>query len=254
MTQIFPLSRANSNRLTTIILWFIWQGTIFRVPTSTLQKTKQQGGWALVDIAAKCKTLLLNRMWVQSNKEGTATAAWLKEWNLSGPQENPPPRDRKLQQFEYLQLYARDMAYIPHPDRDESTKAFKKRIYKTLRTMDRAVTGNREMRIVKQWPRSDWDRIWRNLHTDAITETLKSTWYNIIHDLIPTKERLATIRLAETNQCDRCAKVDTLIHRLTDCTNSADIWKWTRTRLAAILRTDKRYIPSDWTTRPQFQL
>ena len=134
MTQIFPLSRANSNRLTTIILWFIWQGTIFRVPTSTLQKTKQQGGWALVDIAAKCKTLLLNRMWVQSNKEGTATAAWLKEWNLSGPQENPPPRDRKLQQFEYLQLYARDMAYIPHPDRDESTKAFKKRIYKTLHT------------------------------------------------------------------------------------------------------------------------
>jgi hypothetical protein len=40
------------------------------------QKTKQQGGWALVDIAAKCKTHLLNRMWVQSNKEGTATDGW----------------------------------------------------------------------------------------------------------------------------------------------------------------------------------
>ena len=70
-------------------------------------------------------------------------------------------------------------------------------------------------------------------------------------NLIPTKERLAAIRLAETNQCDRCAKVDILIHRLTDCTPSADIWKWTRTRLAAILRSDQRYIPNDWTTRPQ---
>ena len=58
MTQIFPSSVANTNRLTIAIFWFIWQGMIFRVPTSTLQKTKQQGGWALVDIAAKCKTLL----------------------------------------------------------------------------------------------------------------------------------------------------------------------------------------------------
>jgi len=73
----FLIIRSNTNRLTTAILWFIWQGMIFRVPTSTFQKTKQQGGWALVDTAAKCKTLLLNRMWLQSNKEGTATASWL---------------------------------------------------------------------------------------------------------------------------------------------------------------------------------
>ena len=125
MTQIFPLSVANTNRLTRAILWFIWQGMIFRVPTSTLQKPKQQSGWALVDIAAKCRTLLLNRMWLQSNKEGTATASWLYKWNLTGRQANPPPTRRNLQQLEYLQLYARDMAYIPHPDRDETTKAFK---------------------------------------------------------------------------------------------------------------------------------
>ena len=224
------------------------------MPTATLQKTKQQGGWALIDIAAKCKTLLLHRMWLQSYKDGTATAAWLKFWHLDGPQKNPPPRDRTLQQFEYLQIYASDMAYIPQPDRAECTQAVKQRIYRTLHTMNRAGTGNREMRIVQQWPGSDWDSIWRNLHNKAIRDTLKATWYRIIPDLIPTKVRLAAISLAETNKCDRCAKVDTTIHRLTDCTPSADIWKWTRTRIAAILRTDQRYIPNDWTTRPQFHL
>ena len=146
------------------------------------------------------------------------------------------------------------MAYIPHPDRDETTKAFKKRIYNTLHTMERAATGNREMRIVKQWPHNDWDRVWRTLHTAWITDTLKSTWYNIIQDLIPTKERLAAIRLAAFNQCDRRAKADTIIHRLTDCTPSADIWKWTRSHLAAILRTDQRCIRNEWTTRRQFHL
>jgi hypothetical protein len=89
-------------------------------------------------------------MWLQSNKEGTATAAWLYKWNLSGPQVNPPPSRRNLHQFEYPQLYARNMAYIPHPDRDENTKDFKKRIYNTLHTMERAGTSNREIRIIKQ--------------------------------------------------------------------------------------------------------
>jgi hypothetical protein len=56
ITQNFPPSVANTNHLRTAILWFIWQGMIFRVPTSTPQKTIQQGGWALVGIAAKCKT------------------------------------------------------------------------------------------------------------------------------------------------------------------------------------------------------
>jgi alkylhydroperoxidase family enzyme len=146
------------------------------------------------------------------------------------------------------------MVYSPPPDRDETTKAFKKRIYNALRTMERAAIGNKEMRIVKQWPQNDRDRVWRNLHTAWITDTLKSTWYNIIHDLIPTKERLAAIRLAASNQCDRCAKADTLIHRLTDCTPSADIWKWARSRLAAILRTDQQCIPNEWTTRHHFHL
>ena len=68
----------------------------------------------------------LKRMWLQNNKEGTATASWLYKRNLTGPQTNPPPTRRNLHQLEYLQLYARDMAYIPPPDRDETTKAFKK--------------------------------------------------------------------------------------------------------------------------------
>jgi hypothetical protein len=82
MAQIFPPSKTNTNRLTTAILWYIWQGTIFRVPTSTLQKSKEQGGWELVNVAAKCKTLI-NRMWIQRNKADTATASWLQTWNLN---------------------------------------------------------------------------------------------------------------------------------------------------------------------------
>jgi len=116
MAQIFPPSKTNTNRLTTVILWYIWQGMIFRVPKSTLQKSKEQGGWGLDNVAAKCKTLLLNRMWTQRNKTDTATASWLQTWNLNVSQANPPVNRKKLQQLEYLQIYAREMAYISPQD------------------------------------------------------------------------------------------------------------------------------------------
>ena len=39
----------------------------------------------------------------------------------------------------------------------------------------------------------------------------------VIHDLIPTKNRLAKIQRSTTNNCHHCGIVDILIHRLTEC-------------------------------------
>ena len=45
--QILPPLLAHTQKLT-IFNWYIWQGTTFRVPATTLQQLKE-GGWALPD-------------------------------------------------------------------------------------------------------------------------------------------------------------------------------------------------------------
>jgi len=45
-----------------------------------------------------------------------------------------------------------------------------------------------------------------------------------------------------------------LQHRIVDCGERPVIWHWTRTRIAAILRMDPRWIPVEWTLRSDFQL
>ena len=111
--------------MSTAINWYIWQGKIFRVPTATIQKRKLQGGWGLVDIGVKCKSLLINRLWKQGCKEDSATAAWLKYWNLAGSQGNPPNRLGKLQNMKYLLIYAYNIAYISPQGQNEKANAFK---------------------------------------------------------------------------------------------------------------------------------
>jgi hypothetical protein len=59
--EIFPPHEASIRRLNTAIAWFLWKGAIFRVPLSTLQRSKEDGGWDMVHLNAKCIALLLHR-------------------------------------------------------------------------------------------------------------------------------------------------------------------------------------------------
>jgi len=85
-------------------------------------------------------------------------------------------------------------------------------------------------------------------------DSVKSTWYQAIHDILPTNERLATIGLTDTSSCVHCGNLNSLQHRIVACGEDPVIWHWTRTRIAAILRMDPRRVPVEWTLRPDFQL
>jgi hypothetical protein len=60
--QVLPAPSENVRQIVSAIAWYIWQGSIFRVPISTLQRRKEKGGWGLNDVEAKCRELLLYRM------------------------------------------------------------------------------------------------------------------------------------------------------------------------------------------------
>jgi hypothetical protein len=125
--QNFPAPVAYTQQMTTAIAWYIWQGATFRVPMSTLQRPKKQGGWALLDISVKCRELLLKSMWVQSTRERTSTATWLKAWDLAGPQAKPPDAGRIPKRLAYLQHYVLDMAYVSLPGQDPTPRQFMRR-------------------------------------------------------------------------------------------------------------------------------
>jgi len=104
-----------------------------------------------------------------------------------------------------------------------------------------------------QHPTTPWSKVWGNLHAVWPSEELKAAWFMVIHDLIPTNDRLAKIQRSTKNNCQHWGRVDTLIHRLTECSEGADIWRWIRSRIAIILRMDPKYIstgvdhPSEFT-------
>lgn len=118
----------------------------------------------------------------------------------------------------------------------------------------RAATGHPAMRVVKLWPNVDWRRVWKTLSEATVPESKRAAWYRVIYNITPTNERLARIKLAQTDTCRHCKVKDTLEHRLTVCCEGKEIWEYTETLMARMLRTSPTRIPNAWLVHPQFQI
>ena len=121
----------------------------------------------------------------------------------------------------------------------------------TLYHISRGETGIQGMRITKVWPTTDWNTVWKNIHCTSVPGGTKAAWYMVIHDILPTSDRLYKIRMSPPGKRSNCGMHDTLQHRLIECGEGPQIWQWTTQKLALILRTIPTRIPSDWLLRPQ---
>ena len=119
--------------------------------------------------------------------------------------------------------------------------------------MDEVKNGTPEQRIVQKYPTTTWRCIWTNRYAAPVTEMVKSACFAAIHDIVPTKDRLAVMRLTNTSSCARCGEPNSIQHTITECMEGLLIWTWTREKLGMILRMDPRHIPPDWPIRPAFQ-
>jgi hypothetical protein len=202
VAQIFAVPTSYERQLNTAIAWYTWHGDIFKVPMSTLQRPKREGGWDLIHIATKSRDLYYHRKTVQRKKEESLTAGCVRHWGLHEQSKNPPNRNEIPPRMTYMRTLGLDSAYIEKQGKRESAKEYRRRIYNTLKTLLRDTTEPDAMRITRLCRERDWGTIWKNLHMAPIPTTTKGKWYCIIHDILPTNELLHKIRLSTTEMPD----------------------------------------------------
>jgi hypothetical protein len=195
LAQILPPTTVHVQQLTTVCSLFIWQGAIFRVPVSTLQRPKEHGVWVLANINVKRRTLLYARLWLLCARQGSITTAVMCMWQLTGLIANPLHANGLPKMIPYIRQNALDKAYVASPGPNETMKAFKLRLYGVLLTVVTRGTETSELRIISKYPELPWPRVWANLHAAGLPDTIKATWYAAIHDIIPTNQDRKSTRL-----------------------------------------------------------
>ena len=80
------------------------------------------------------------------------------------------------------------------------------------------------VRVESACPNNQWDRTWNMARQHMLGPTLTSFLFLMLHNLLPTAERLARILPNQSPHCSQCQErgqfVDTLQHALFDCVSS----------------------------------
>ena len=77
----------------------------------------------------------------------------------------------------------------------------------------------------------NWSYIWKNISSVFILLTERETIYKYIHEILPTKKRLNSIRQVATSTCDYCPHEESNIHFVYQCERYADVIHWFKSTL-----------------------
>lgn len=241
--QILPISDQLADSIQKAFCWYVLRGHIFKVTFDTLTLPTTRGGLGLINARHKCRTLLISRINKTVNKQAPSLIKLLmSHWKPSSMM--PPIYEPTIPiTHRYIRLYYCEFSYI----RQANTICPP---YTNTKIYNFLTTDGRENRIIRKYPQTKWNIIWRNVHNHILPSRIKSTWYLIVNDKIPTNEKLNNIHLSPTNACAVCGHVDTLLHRFT-CGTAEQIVKHMRRRLAIIDRTTPQNIDIIELLRPE---
>jgi hypothetical protein len=96
--------------------------------------------------------------------------------------------------------------------------------------------------------------VWNTINKSFLPRDIRTTWYMVVHDILPTNARLRKINLHTDGKCNLCEHCDNVTHRYTMCTNTQPLWEWTREHIACYLRTSPQNVHDDWICFPDFNL
>ena len=221
--QIVPITEQKAQQITTKIHQYLWAGNIFRVPASTLHRKKHEGGLDMINIKAKCCTLYITRIMKQSQQRGNITGTWIKHHAQYAQKQNPPQWAPLPKEIEYLRSYYQELAYVNPKQVEDKDDEYKKTVYQTLYSARFHISITLPIRVQEKHQHSNWTSIWTNIHKRFLPTTIRTIWYIVVHDILPTNERLQKSS-STTRENARTVKTKTLSY--TDIPNASVLRKY----------------------------
>ncbi|KAK3925227.1 Transposon TX1 uncharacterized 149 kDa protein [Frankliniella fusca] len=243
LAQVIPISTTTAKDIRKALGKFLWAGELLRVPFEVMILPKALGGLGLHDPLHKSRAMFTAR-WMTSERAADASLSggWLRILGELHPHGTALPMSVR-----YMGP-VRDVIAEGKAPPVLVGKDLSKAIYDAL--LADAIAKPRVYRLNGD---ADWPLVWGRVHSPLLPAAAKATWFRVVHDVLPTRTRLAAIKWVDSPRCLRCDGVDDdLLHHLLGCGRERRaIWAWVSTKLSALLGLNT--VPPSIVIRPDFR-
>lgn len=187
------------------------------MPFDVMVQPKERGGLGLQDPARKAAAMFAARWETAARADMTnLSGCWLRHLQREIAEEDSLPACLK-----HFTTSCRTEAFdavLP----DLLGKAITQRLYAAALAVN--VPVPRAMREVAV---EDQQQVWRCVHAKHLPVNVRSVWFEVVHDVLPTAIRLQAARQAEVPDCPKCEEPEDVVHRLARCgAGRKAAWSW----------------------------
>lgn len=243
IAAVLPMPTTVAQQLLAAAGWYVWKLNIFKVPFKTTAMPCDMGGLGLLNPGIHALAIYLKRSWkILTAAEDTVTK---RLYQISCPHNMSPPVDIANigPHLKHISLYYLESSYIQDGYFTKTTAYLYRRLLRV----------SSSQHLENKYPACNWKRIWANIHNTILPTDVRSKWYDVVTETVPTQEKRHRINLAQTPLCASCHEIATVAHIFT-CRDQVHIWNWTRKKLAVLNRTAPHTITITSLLRPDFRL
>ena len=228
LASVLPLSKTLGKKFEKLMGKFIWKysGKILRISLNELKLPANRGGLDLTCVNFMSRSLILTQLLrllkFGDHKSLGHASFWLGEileelnsdFNLGfHPKDSPA-------YFQYLAYLITDVQIMDLLTVENWKVISNKIVYKSF------VQSLPDPKIEVE-AGSSMSLVWKRLSSLSLSADVKEILFLLVHNKLPTKERLFRIKTVQDPFCDRCDKhaIGNREHYFCSCNSVSDVWK-----------------------------
>ena len=101
-------------------------------------------------------------------------------------------------------------------------------------------------KVIYKYANLPWTDIWKRLNHPVLTSKTRDIMFLVIHNILPTRERLHRLNMCENSICKKGDGVEDVEHLFTGCVRSQVALAWTRRKIMHLMSDWVRQFPSNF--------
>ena len=90
-------------------------------------------------------------------------------------------------------------------------------------------------KVIFKYDNLPWNEIWDRLNRPVINSHVRDIMFLVIHNILPTRDRLKRLNQCRSDQCEQGDGVEDVEHLFTGCVRTQVAWAWCRRKIMHLM-------------------
>ena len=236
LASIFPISKTIARKFESVLGKFLWKGWFLRVAVQEVKNVLRNGGLGLVCVQRMCNSLLASQFLRLLKSSDIKAVAHVSYWIGESLCDLLPGTDVGSHPVKIPEYYAHIESLVVFARMDELVTPLSWRAVTNKMFYNESIKSLPAPKVEIEAGVS-FSRVWTLLTLPVLSSSVCDVPYMVVHNKLPTQERMFRIGVTKEQYCTECPGTQTVDadHFFCSCLKVKNVWGFTHKILNTLI-------------------